>query len=91
MTPCCGSHGAVDLFSGRLRRGRARENGFTKAMIRASLKAVSMQRLKIRDLLAEVLNLIFVKYRKPEIAPLYTGMLTKGWGKWPFLLKQTPS
>lgn len=39
--------------------------------VRAQLKVVAAeQRRDVQDLLAEALNLIFVKYGKPEIAPL---------------------
>jgi hypothetical protein len=39
--------------------------------VRAQLKIVAAeQRRDIQDLLAEALNLIFVKYGKPEIAPV---------------------
>ena len=39
--------------------------------VRAQLKIVAAeQRRDVQDLLAEALNLIFVKYGKPEIAPV---------------------
>jgi hypothetical protein len=39
--------------------------------VRSQLKVVAAeQRRDVQDLLAEALNLIFVKYGKPEIAPI---------------------
>ena len=53
------------------RRGTVQIAAFFPEDVRMQLKIVAAeQRRDIQDILAEALNLIFVKYGKPEIAPL---------------------
>jgi len=53
------------------RQGAVQIAAFFREDVRAQLKIVAAeQRRDIQDLLAEALNLIFVKYGKPEIAPV---------------------
>ncbi len=52
------------------RQGAVQIAAFFPEAVRAQLKVVAAeQRRDIQDLLAEAINLIFVKYGKPEIAP----------------------
>ena len=52
------------------RQGAVQIAAFFPEDVRAQLKVVAAeQRRDVQDLLAEALNLIFVKYGKPEIAP----------------------
>jgi len=53
------------------RQGAVQIAAFFPEDVRAQLKVVAAeQRRDVQDLLAEALNLIFVKYGKPEIAPI---------------------
>jgi len=53
------------------RQGAVQIAAFFPEDVRAQLKVVAAeQRRDVQDLLAEALNLIFVKYGKPEIAPV---------------------
>ncbi len=53
------------------RQGAVQIAAFFPEEVRAQLKVVAAeQRRDVQDLLAEALNLIFVKYGKPEIAPI---------------------
>lgn len=52
------------------RLGAVQIAAFFPEEVRSQLKVVAAeQRRDVQDLLAEALNLIFVKYGKPEIAP----------------------
>jgi hypothetical protein len=52
------------------RQGAVQIAAFFPEDVRAQLKVVAAeQRRDVQDLLAEAINLIFVKYGKPEIAP----------------------
>ncbi len=53
------------------RQGAVQIAAFFPEDVRSQLKVVAAeQRRDVQDLLAEALNLIFVKYGKPEIAPI---------------------
>jgi hypothetical protein len=53
------------------RQGAVQIAAFFPEDVRAQLKVVAAeQRRDVQDLMAEALNLIFVKYGKPEIAPV---------------------
>jgi hypothetical protein len=53
------------------RLGAVQIAAFFPEDVRAQLKVIAAeQRRDVQDLLAEALNLIFVKYGKPEIAPM---------------------
>ena len=53
------------------RQGAVQIAAFFPEDVRAQLKVVAAeQRRDVQDLLAEAINLIFVKYGKPEIAPV---------------------
>ena len=55
------------------RQGTVQVAAFFPEEVRAQLKIVAAeQRRDVQDLLAEAINLIFVKYGKPEIAPQKT-------------------
>lgn len=59
------------------RQGAVQIAAFFPEDVRAQLKVVAAeQRRDVQDLLAEALNLIFVKYGKPEIAPVKDKMPT---------------
>ncbi len=52
------------------RQGAVQIAAFFPEDVRAQLKVVAAeQRRDVQDLLGEAINLIFVKYGKPEIAP----------------------
>jgi hypothetical protein len=60
---------AIDR-KGSSRQGAVQIAAFFPEQVRTQLKIVAAeQRRDIQDVLAEALNLIFVKYGKPEIAP----------------------
>ena len=53
------------------RQGAVQIAAFFPEEVRAQLKITAAeQRCDVQDLLAEAINLIFVKYGKPEIAPV---------------------
>jgi hypothetical protein len=53
------------------RQGAVQIAAFFPEDVRSQLKVIAAeQRRDVQDLLAEALNLIFVKYGKPEIAPV---------------------
>ena len=53
------------------RQGAVQIAAFFPEDVRAQLKVIAAeQRRDVQDLLAEALNLIFVKFGKPEIAPV---------------------
>lgn len=55
------------------RQGTVQVAAFFPADVRTQLKITAAeQRRDVQDLLAEAINLIFVKYGKPEIAPQKT-------------------
>lgn len=56
------------------RHGAVQIAAFFPEEVRAQLKVLAAeQRRDVQDLLAEALNLIFVKYGRPEIAPRKRG------------------
>jgi hypothetical protein len=71
--PVAASAPATKITSARppSRQGAVQIAAFFPEDVRAQLKVVAAeQRRDVQDLLAEALNLIFVKYGKPEIAPI---------------------